>query len=434
MNSAYRKLGIVAVIFLIIGFAFGSGIAYLKLSSAIESSGREITSLKAEVLSLENQLNSLKDKLERESEKIGNIEEAQLSISEAQANITRTQASLAPLLSFKSEEQRIIEVYEKVSPGVVYITTERVLRGFFGEELVQQGAGSGFIVSKEGYILTNNHVIENAENVWVGLSNGKIVKAEIIGTDPATDIAVLKIDPSEVNFTLKPVVLGDSDKLKVGMKVIAIGNPFNLQRTATLGIISALNRSIETEAGTTIKGVIQTDASINPGNSGGPLVNLDGEVIGVNTAIISPVRGSIGIGFAIPINTAKKIMNELIEHGKVIRGWLGITGISVNAIPEEIRAEMNISVDYGVLIVDVVENSPAKKAGLKGSNFVMQINDLTIAYGGDIILSVDGIKMQTAEQLANYISNKKPGEKVEIIYLRDGEEHEVSVILGERPS
>lgn len=407
----------IAVVFLIIGFAFGSAATYFKLSSKIESSGKEISSLKASLLSLENELNALKE----ESEK-------------TQSKILKTQENLTPLLSFKSEEQKIIDVYEKVSPSVVYITTEKVLRGFFGEEFVQQGAGSGFVVSEDGYILTNNHVIEGAENVWIGLSNGKIVKAEIIGSDPASDLAVLKIDPSKIDFTLKPARLGDSDKLKIGMKVIAIGNPFNLQRTATFGIISALNRSIETEAGTTIKGVIQTDASVNPGNSGGPLVNLDGEVIGVNTAIISPVRGSIGIGFAIPINTAKKIMKELIEHGKVIRGWLGITGTSVRALPEEIRKEANISVDYGVLIVDVVENSPAEKAGLKGSNFVMQINDLTIAYGGDIILSVDGIKMQTAEQLADYIANKKPEEKVEISYLRGKEEHEITVTLGERPS
>jgi len=396
----YKKAAAAAAVLLVFGAIAGAGIAYL-------SYNYEIKNLKFRVSELESEIQRISE---------GGISERVFAETEEGRNLS---------VQYLSEEEMIIRAYNKIAPSVVFVTTTVQFRGLLGEREVERGTGSGFVISKDGYILTNNHVVEGAESVRVGLPDGKFVKARVIGRDADTDLAVLKID---VDAPLKPVELGDSDKLSIGMKVIAIGNPFNLERTATLGIISALNRTIDTDVGTVIKGIIQTDASINPGNSGGPLETLDGKVIGVNSAILSPVQGSVGIGFAIPINTAKKIMEELIREGKIRRAYLGITGISVKDLPPE----LNLTIDYGVLVVDIVANGPAEKAGLKGSALSTRVEGTSIPYGGDIITALDSEKIESIDEVVDYIRSKKPGERIEIEYLREGVKKKTSVVLEEK--
>ncbi|MFQ6137427.1 MAG: S1C family serine protease, partial [Candidatus Hydrothermarchaeales archaeon] len=294
-----------------------------------------------------------------------------------------TIATVAPTQkpSFETiaEESTIIAAYSKVGPSVVHITSTTLTTDFFLRAVPEEGVGSGIIIGEDGYILTNEHVVKDAEKIVVTLSNGETFEAELIGRDPTTDTAVVKIDP---DFKLDPAPLGDSNSLRVGQLAIAIGNPFGLDNTITVGVISALNRTLRSRNNYEIGGVIQTDASINPGNSGGPLVNSKGEVIGMNTAIFSPIRGSIGIGFAIPINTAIEVAGELIEHGKVIRPWLGITGMTVT---EDVAKALDLPVERGVLIVSVAKDSPAEKAGLRGGSELSIVGTRAIVTGGDII-------------------------------------------------
>ncbi|MFQ5975714.1 MAG: S1C family serine protease, partial [Candidatus Hydrothermarchaeales archaeon] len=253
------------------------------------------------------------------------------------------------------------------------------------------------------------------------------VEATLVGTDPSTDLAVIKIDP----IPNMPIVkLGDSDTLKVGQKAIAIGNPFSLDRTVTTGVISALGRTLDTESGDILVGLIQTDASINPGNSGGPLVNSKGELIGVNTAIISPAGGSVGIGFSIPINTAKKVMQQLIEKGKVSHPYLGITGASAEEFPEEV----GLKTIQGVLVVDVFLGSPADKAGLQGSDEFVTIDEIIYPAGGDIITTIEGNKIRTVENIMEILNRKDVGDEIQVEYVRDdGTKGAVKVVLEARP-
>jgi serine protease Do len=321
-----------------------------------------------------------------------------------------------------------VNVADKVSPAVVTIRAEKVIRrpdifggweyDFFGFRLPQgremefktNVLGSGVLI-EDGYILTNNHVVENVEEITVHLTNRHEYKAEIIGRDPKSDIAVLLIDGKD----LPEAKLGDSDKLQVGQWVLAIGNPFSdqLYSTVTHGIISALGRS---RVGLVdYEDFIQTDAAINPGNSGGALVNLEGEVIGINSAIASHSGGSQGVGFAIPINLAKRVMKDLIENGRVIRGYLGV---QIQEIDYEIAKSLGLKEVAGALIADVVEDTPADKAGLKT---------------GDVVLKVDGKKIHTSSELRNTISAHRPGDKVTLMLLRGGKEKNIDVILEELP-
>lgn len=319
--------------------------------------------------------------------------------------------------------------YNRVSPSVVHITSTVLRRGFFFEVIPQRGTGSGIVVSTDGYVLTNNHVIENADEIEVTLSSGESYEAELIGSDPANDIAVIKIlNPPE---NLKVAPLGDSSTLRVGDLVIAIGNPFGLDRTATMGIVSSLNRSIKSEQGYIMEGLIQTDASINPGNSGGPLVNSRGEVIGINTAILTTSGGSIGIGFAIPINKAKVIMERMIQEDREIkrRPWLGITGITVT---EELARVLNLPVKEGAMVVEVVPGSPADKAGLRGGEVQVIYRGYILTIGGDIIVEIDGEKVASMEELVEIISSKQVGQEIEITFVRGGEVMTTRAKLGGR--
>jgi S1-C subfamily serine protease len=236
---------------------------------------------------------------------------------------------------------------------------------------------------------------------------------------------VLKIKPSP---DLPVAVLGDSNKVRPGMTAVAIGNPFSLERTVTVGVVSSVNRTIDTETGDIIFGIIQTDASINPGNSGGPLVNVRGEIMGINSAIISPVRGSVGIGFSIPSNTAKKVMEQLIETGRVSRPYLGITGASAGDLPPELNLP-----EKGVLLVDVLPQSPAEKAGLKGFSSEVVVRMVSYPVGGDVLINVDGTPINTIEGLLEFLSNKNVGDKVVFGYIRGAEEKVAEVLLEERP-
>ncbi len=328
-----------------------------------------------------------------------------------------------------TEEERVINVYARVSPAVVFITSRVIVRDFFMGLVPQEGTGSGFVIDKEGHIVTNNHVVENADRIVVTLDDETSVEATLVGTDPANDVAVVKIDvPAD---KLRPVELGSSANLRVGQTAIAIGNPFRLERTLTTGVISSLGRPLEAEGGRMIYDVIQTDAAINPGNSGGPLLDLDGRVIGVNTAIVSPSGGSIGLGFAVPIDTVKRVATAILEKGYYPHPWLGITGISV--VPELADA-LDLPSERGVLVIEVAPGQAAASAGIRGGERRVRVGDYVVPLGGDILIGVDSTQIRGMEDLVKHLETKTTvGQTVELTIIRDGREEVIRVTLGEQP-
>ncbi len=340
------------------------------------------------------------------------------------------------ITTLRDLNQALIDISARVKPTVVTVSTERILRTrggnpfaspfndpllewFFGpqqqpreQEFRQRGLGSGVLVGADGRILTNNHVVEKADSIYVRTFDGKRFSAEVLGTDPKTDIAVIKIDAEDLPF----LDIGDSDKLQVGEMVLAIGSPMseNLAYTVTQGIVSATGRSNVGLAD--YEDFIQTDAAINPGNSGGPLVNLDGKLIGINTAIASRTGGFQGIGFAVPSNMAVRIMNSLITEGRVVRGWLGI---SVQEIDERLADALGIRELGGALVGDVLRDSPAETAGLQP---------------GDVIIALDGRPVKNSAQLRNHIASTPPGTAVNLSVIRNDDRKEIRVILGELPT
>ncbi len=326
------------------------------------------------------------------------------------------------------EERNNIAVYEKVSDGVVNVTSTAVQMDFFFNAFPTQGSGSGSIIDTKGHILTNHHVVANAQKLEVTLADGSKWPAKLVGSDPDSDLAVIKIDaPKE---KLKTVPMGDSKNLKIGQKVLAIGNPFGLQRTLTTGIVSSVGRTIRSDSGTLIEDVIQTDAAINPGNSGGPLLNSDGEIIGINSAILSPSGGNVGIGFAVPVNTAKRVVPELLSKGYVTYPWIGATILSLTP---EIAKYLKLKIEKGAMIADVVKGGPADKAGLKGGNRKVQVGNTIAVVGGDVVVKVDQHDVKTNDELIHYIREKKPGDTILLKVDRKGEFIDVKVTLGERP-
>ncbi len=309
------------------------------------------------------------------------------------------------------EEKINIKVYREASPSVVNITTTTLIRDFFSI-YPQRGAGSGSIIDPKGYILTNYHVVEGAQQITVTMFDGKKYPAVFVGADPDNDIAIIKIKPDR---PLKPLKLGDSDTLQVGQKVFAIGNPFGLNSTLTTGIISALGRPLTTEEGRVIENVIQTDAPINPGNSGGPLLNTSGEMIGINTAIFTPSGGNIGIGFAIPVNTAKELIPDLIKYGKVRRPWLGIVGVPL--WPDLARA-LRIPVEEGILVSEVIRGSPADRAGIRGGSIPVEISGTIVYLGGDIIVEINNRKVTSMEEIKKAIKGLREGSRVKVVVMR----------------
>lgn len=326
------------------------------------------------------------------------------------------------------DEKNNIAVYEKAADGVVNITSIAVQLDFFFNPFPAQGSGSGSIIDLRGHILTNHHVVANAQKLEVTLADGSKWPAKLVGSDPDNDLAVIKIDaPRE---KLKVIPMGDSKNLKIGQKVLAIGNPFGLERTLTTGVISSLGRTIRSDAGYLIEDVIQTDAAINPGNSGGPLLNSEGEIIGINTAIISPSGGSVGIGFAIPVNTAKRVIPELISKGYVSYPYIGAT---IQSLIPEIAQFLKLKVDRGAMIAEVVKGGPADKAGLKGGTQRVQVGNMIVIVGGDVVVKADQQDIKTHDDLIRYIREKKPGDTILLKVYRKDEFKEIKVTLGERP-
>jgi S1-C subfamily serine protease len=326
------------------------------------------------------------------------------------------------------------DIYERVAPGVVFVratVVQDVPSPFdpYGQASRSEATGSGFVVDRRGRILTNYHVVAGASRVTVAFADKRTVTARVVGTDPSNDLAVLAVDPSRAR--LAPLALGRSRTVRVGDPTLAIGNPFGLDRTLTSGIVSALQRQIQAPDGFTIDHVIQTDAAINPGNSGGPLLDAAGRVIGINSQIETggSGNGNIGIGFAVPIDTAKRLLPELEKTGRVDRGFLGVDALTI----DDSLSDLNLPVDRGVLVQTVTPGSPAAKAGIMGGDIVATLDGNQIRFGGDIITAVDGKKLRTREELAKAISDKGQGDKVKIELVRDGKKHSVEVTLAARP-
>jgi S1-C subfamily serine protease len=340
----------------------------------------------------------------------------------------------APSTSAVTLEDEIARVYDLVSPGVVNITNRSYGYDFFFRAVPQEGTGSGFVYDTEGHIVTNYHVIEGAEELNVTLPDETTVPAKVVGSDPSNDLAVIQIDASPDQ--LQPVPLGDSDGLRVGRFVVAIGNPFGLERTLTVGVVSALGRVIQSPDNSFIGEIIQTDAAINPGNSGGPLLDLSGRVVGVNTSILSPSDASAGIGFAVPVSTVRRVVPELIARGYFPHPWLGISWWSLTSDLSDIlrQAGMNVPVDKGLLIVETSPNGPADAAGLRGGQRQVRLGRYIVPIGGDIITSIDGQPVATDRDLNLYLDTQTDiGQVVQVTIIRDGQEMTMPVTLTERP-
>ena len=350
-------------------------------------------------------------------------------VYETSVNTRLLQRNTADLSAYTEEERQNITIYEQLNAGVVNITTETVAINWFLEPVPQAGgSGSGSIINTRGYVLTNNHVIENANKVFINLSDGSQLEGTVVGTDPENDIAVLKFDPPR-GMELRVIPFGSSDNLMVGQRVLAIGNPFALERTLTVGIISGLGRPIQNSANHIIKNMIQTDASINPGNSGGPLLNTQGQMIGINTMIYSPSGGSVGIGFAVPVNTAKRVVAEIIEFGKVRRGWIDATVVQL--FPSLVRYA-NLPVSAGLLVSRTLRGGLAERAGLRQGSDPVQYGRSIIYLGGDIITAVNGMKTATLADLYSALEDNKPGETVKVEVNRGGTTLTLNITLADR--
>ena len=324
-----------------------------------------------------------------------------------------------------SDEQNNIDVYRTYSPGVAFITTTAVMEDYYGQEFERpRGSGSGSVIDNQGHILTNYHVVENAQKLTVSLGGDKVFPARIIGGDPDTDLAIIKIEPPREGLTVIP--FGDSEKLSVGQKVLAIGNPFGLDRTLTTGVISGLQRPIRGTNNRPIEGAIQTDASINPGNSGGPLLDKYGRIIGINAQIYSRTGTSSGVGFAIPVSIAKRVVPQLIQYGEVRRPKLGA---SLADVEQLVRQGVGLPVENGLLVRSVLQGSAAQRAGLRG---LQQDNSGEVILG-DIITSVDGTAMNSIDDLYKFLDKKQINDTVQVEIFRDGKRLKVPLKLSALP-
>jgi len=335
----------------------------------------------------------------------------------------------ADLVPYSEDERQNISIYENLNSAVVNITTETMGINWFMEPVPQEGgSGSGTIIDTRGYVVTNNHVIDRANKVFINLADGSQFEGHVVGTDPENDIAVLKFDPPK-GVELQTISYGDSSILKVGQKVLAIGNPFGFDRTLTVGIVSSLGRPIQISKNRVIRDMIQTDASINPGNSGGPLLDTQGRMIGINTMIISPSGGSVGVGFAIPVNTAIRVVSELIKFGKVRRGWIDATIVQI--FPSLVRYA-KLPVDSGLLVSRVARGGFCDKAGLRQGTDPVQYGRSVIYLGGDIITAVNGVKIITLADLYNSLEASKPGDTVKVEIVRGGQKSTLNITLADR--
>jgi S1-C subfamily serine protease len=340
---------------------------------------------------------------------------------EGDSTTTTTAAVAAPLRAPIADEEgggnTINRIYRRDGQGVAFIEAG-------------PSTGSGFVIDAEGHLATNSHVVEGATEIEVKLgSSEETHSAKVVGTDPATDVALLKVDAPDDQ--LHPLALGDSSGVRVGDPVVAIGNPFGLDRTVTSGIVSAVQRQIEAPNGFSISQVIQTDAAINPGNSGGPLIDASGSVIGINAQIQTGTGGNVGIGFAIPINTAREVVRQLKEDGEVEHAFLGITGTSITA---DIAGAVNLPVNKGVLVQEVVAGGPAEDAGIEGGTTSATVEGAQFRLGGDIIVKIDGEPIASMDDVIDIVNTAKPGDELTVTVLRGGDTEQVTVTLGERPA
>lgn len=336
---------------------------------------------------------------------------------------TPTPLSEADLRPLDVEEQLITNLYERVGPSVVHIASRVVTMDFFFGPMASEGTGSGFVWDDQGHIVTNYHVIADADRIEVIFSDESQAEAEVVGIDPRNDLAVLRVDPSTTR--LQPVQLATAEAMRVGQRAIAIGNPFGLDRTLTTGVISALGRPLETEDGEFIFNVIQTDAAINPGNSGGPLLNSRGEVIGVNTSIR---QGAEGIGFAVPVETVRRIVPVLIAEGRYQHPSLGLLGYSITAA---LADELALPVERGILVAQLLRGGPADVAGVRGAQQQVVVGNRRILAGGDIIVAIDGVEVVDWNGLQEYLElNKRVGEFVTLSLLRGQEPLQITVTLA----
>ena len=327
--------------------------------------------------------------------------------------------------NFSQDELINMDVFSKVSPSVVNISTTTLQMNFWMEIIPKEGQGSGFIIDSKGHILTNNHVVANAQTITVTMADGTRINAELVGRDPNTDLAVIKIPAENVTAI---AVFNDSNSLKVGQKVIAIGNPFGLSHTMSTGIVSALERTIRISNNHQIDGIIQTDAAINPGNSGGPLLDSSGHVIGVNSAIYSLSGGYQGIGFAIPGNTAQRVSYQIIEHGRVLRPWLGVAGVTLTPV---LAKWFSLSATEGILVTEVIKNSPADVAGIRGGNKKVMVGGMILYIGGDIITGIENSKIKNLDDLKNIIDKINLNTTVNIHILRNDKKITLKATLKE---
>jgi S1-C subfamily serine protease len=347
--------------------------------------------------------------------------------------IVVTPTPLPPEMMADVEEQRVIAVYQQASPAVVNITTQVLRQSFFFGLIPEEGSGgSGFVYDHDGHIITNYHVVEGTSEIVVSFGGDKELPARIVGVDPQNDLAVLQVD--EIPDAVEPIPLGDSAALQVGQRAIAIGNPFGqFERTLTVGVVSAINRTLKTEDDQVLRGVIQTDAAINRGNSGGPLLDSNGRLIGVNTAIYSPSGTSAGIGLAIPVNKLKQIVPELIQNGRFRHPWLGIEGLGYELYPELAQA-LDLPVDQGLLIAQLYRNSPALQAGLRGATEEVIYGRRRLLVGGDILTAIDGVPLRNWDDLDAYLQEQtEVGQTVTLTIWRGDQEMTIEVKLGEMP-
>ncbi|MBI2819813.1 MAG: trypsin-like peptidase domain-containing protein [Acidobacteria bacterium] len=333
-------------------------------------------------------------------------------------------ASALPLADASSDEQNNIEIYKSISPAVVNITSTVIQYDFFFRAVPSQGTGSGFLIDEKGNILTNYHVISGARSAEVTLADHTRYPAKLVGRDPISDLAVIKIDAKK---PLPYVKFGDSDNLQVGQKVLAIGNPFGFEGTLTTGIISSLGRNIRDEQGNVLEEVIQTDAAINPGNSGGPLLNSQGEVIGINTAIFG--QTNLGIGFAIPINAVRTVVSDLLTLGRARQTFLGVVGQEISPPLADL---LNLPAPQGLLIAQLTRGGPAEQAGLRAGRRVVLIGNQEFVIDGDLIVELDGTPVASSSDLTRYLRKKKPGDVAHVTIFRDGKRMTVDVKLTDR--
>ncbi|MGI6433528.1 MAG: S1C family serine protease [Sphaerochaetaceae bacterium] len=379
---------------------------------------------------LERQRNVLADVLKREGE-LGLLQMAGVQVNDIFYGDQGVSLFLGNMESFRysAEEMRNIAIYEKANKSVVHITTVSSALNLFLEVLPTQGTGSGIIISADGYILTNAHVVEDADHLSISLFDGSTHTAVLVGIDKENDLAVLKVDlPAQV--VLQPIAFGTARSLQVGQKVVVIGNPFGYDRTMTIGTVSGLGRPVRIEGNHVINGMIQTDAAINPGNSGGPLLNSVGEMVGICTTIHSTSGSSQGIGFAIPVDTAISVIPDLIQYGKVVRGWLDVTLVQLDpAIVEYAQ----LPVQNGLLVSQVRSGGKAEKGGLKGGTQRVQYGSSIIYLGGDIITAINGESVSEYADLYSALVDTRPAETVTITVMRKAEAKQLHVELITRP-